>query len=129
MLISLYSLFYPFFSLYTYISNYNSRSSVLAIFGLFFIIKASLIWRLAFKCLSLAIAVYTASALLIIKAKEALDRVIRGYALNTSRVETSLFGPTVSFTALTAIYRITCLSMFSSFNSCYKMLYIRRKGV
>jgi hypothetical protein len=105
-------------------SDYNSRSSVLAIFGLFFIIRASLIWRLVFKCLSLTIAVYTASALLIIKTKGALDRVIRGYTLNTSRVGTSPFGPIVSFTALTTIYRITCLSMFSFFNSCYKMLYI-----
>jgi hypothetical protein len=81
-----------------------------------------------FKCLNLAITIYITSALLIIKAKGALDRVIRGYALNTSRVGTSLFRPTVSFTALTAIYRITCLSMFSSFNSCYKILYTRRKG-
>jgi hypothetical protein len=97
---------------------------MLTIFGLFFIISASLIWRLAFKCLSLVIAVYTASALLIIKAKEALNQVIRGYALNTSRVGTSLFRPIVLFTALTAIYRIIYLSTCSSFNSCYKMSYI-----
>jgi hypothetical protein len=119
MLISLYSPFYSFFSLYTHTSDYNSRSSVLAMFRPFFIIKASLIWPLAFKCLSLAIAVYIASALLIIKAKEALNRVIHRYTLNTSRVGTSPFGPTVSFTTLTTIYRITCLSMFSSFNSYY----------
>jgi hypothetical protein len=43
MLKSLYSPFYPFFSLYTYMFNYNSKSSMLAIFGPFFIIKASLI--------------------------------------------------------------------------------------
>jgi hypothetical protein len=129
MLISLYSPFYSFFSLYTYTSNYNSRSSVLAIFGPFFIVKASLIWRLVFKCLSLVIAVYTAFTLLIIKAKEALNQVIHRYTLNTSRVETSLFRPAVSFTTLTTIYRIMCLSIFSFFNSYYKMLYIRRKGV
>jgi hypothetical protein len=128
MLISLYSPFYSFFSLYTRTFDYNSRSSILAIFGLFFIVRASLVWRLVFKCLSLAIAVYIASALLIIKAKGVLDRVIHGYTLNISRVETSPFRPTVSFTTLTAIYRITCLSMFSSFNSCYKILYTRRKG-
>jgi hypothetical protein len=82
-----------------------------------------------FKCLSLAIAIYTASTLLIIKAKEVLDRVIHRYTLNTSRIGTSPFGPIVSFTALIIIYRITCLSMFSFFNSCYKMLYTRRKEV
>ena len=126
---SLYGLFHPFFSLHTRTSDYKGRSNVLTVFGLFFIVSASLIWRLAFKCLSSVIAVRTASALLIIEAEGALDRVIRGYALNISRVGTSPFGPAVSFTALTAICRITCLSTCSSFNSCYKMSYVRRKGV
>jgi hypothetical protein len=125
---SLYGPFYPFFSLYIRTSDYKGRSNVLIIFGPFFIVSTSLIWRLAFKCLSSVIAVRTASALLIIEAKGALDRVIRGYALNISRVGTSLFGPAVSFTALTAIYRIACLSTCSSFNSCYKMSYARRQG-
>ena len=126
---SLYSPFHPFFSLHTRTSDYNSRSSVLAVFGPFFIIRASLIQRLVFKYYSLAIAVRTASALLIIKAEGALDRVIREYAPNTSRVGTKLFGPIVSFTTLTAIYRIICLSTCSSFNSYYSMSYARRKGI
>jgi hypothetical protein len=126
---SLYGPFYPFFSLYIRTSDYKGRSNVLTIFGLFFIVSASLIWRLAFKCLSSVIAVRTASALLIIKTKGALDRVIYRYALNTSKVRTSPFGPIMSFTALTAIYRIACLSTCSSFNSCYKMSYARRKRV
>jgi hypothetical protein len=125
---SLYGPFYPFFSLYIRTSDYKGRFNVLTVFGLFFIVSTSLIWRLAFKCLSSVIAVRTASALLIIEAEGALDRVIRRYAPNTSRVRTSPFGPAVSFTALTAIYRITCLSTCSSFNSCYKMSYARRKG-
>ena len=126
---SLYGPFYSFFSLYTRTSDYKGRSNVLTVFGLFFIVSASLIWRLAFKCLSLVIAVRTASALLIIEAERALDRVIRRYTLNISKVRTSPFGPAVSFTALTAIYRIACLSTCSSFNSCCKMSYARRKGV
>jgi len=124
---SLYSPFYPFFSLHTRTSDYKGRSNVLTIFGPFFIVNTSLIWRLTFKCLSSVITVRTASALLIIEAEGALNRVIRKYALNTSRVGTSPFGPAVSFTALTAIYRITCLSTCSSFNSCCKMSYARRK--
>ena len=126
---SLYGPFYSFFSLYTRTSDYKGRSNVLTIFGPFFIVNTSLIWRLTFKCLSSVITVRTASALLIIEAKGALDRVIRGYTLNISRVGTSPFGLVVSFTALTAIYRIACLSTCSSFNSCYKMSYTRRKGV
>jgi hypothetical protein len=102
---------------------------VLIVFRPFFIVSASLIWRLAFKCLSSVIAVRTASALLIIEAEGVLDRVIRGYALNISKVGTSPFGLAVSFTTLTAIYRIACLSTCSSFNSCCKMSYARRKGV
>jgi hypothetical protein len=74
-------------------------------------------------------AVYTASALLIIKAKGVLNRVIYRYTLNISRVGTNLFRPIVLFTALIIIYRIMCLSIYSSFNFYYKMLYIRRKGV
>jgi hypothetical protein len=129
MLRSLYGPFYPFLSFYIRTSDYNSRFNVPAVFGLFLIVNASLIWRFTFKCLSLVMAKRTASAFLIIEAKGALDRVIRGYALNINRVGTSPFGPAVSFTALTAIYRITCLSTCSSFNSCYKMSYVRRKRV
>jgi hypothetical protein len=126
---SLYGPFYPFLSLYTRTSDCNGRFNVPAVFGLFLIVNASLIWRFAFKCLSSVIAKRTASALLTIDAEGALDRVIRGYALKTSNISTSPFGPVVSFTALTAIYKIESLLKFSSLNSCYKMSYVRRKGI
>ena len=98
-------------------------------FGPFLIVNASLIWRLAFKCLSLVIANRTAFALLTIEVDGALERVIQGYALKTSKVGTSLFGPIVSFTTLTAICKIESLLKCLSFNSYYKMSYVRRKGI
>ena len=64
-----------------------------------------------------------------IDAEEALDRVIRGYALKTSNISTSPFRPAVSFTTLTTIYKIESLLKFSSLNSYYKMSYVRRKGI
>jgi hypothetical protein len=98
-------------------------------FGLFLIVNTSLIWRFVFKCLSLAIADRTASTLLTIEADGALERVIQGYALNTSNVSTSLLGPTVSFTALTTICKTESLLKCSSLNSYYKMSYVQRKGM
>jgi len=121
---NLYNPFYPFLSLYTYISDCNDRFNIPIIFGPFLIVNIFLIWRFVFKYLSLIITKCITSTLLIINTKKILNYIIQGYIPKISNINTSPFRLVILFTILTTICKIKSLFKFSFLNSYYKILYI-----
>ncbi len=111
---SLYRLFYLFFSQCTSTLDYSGSSCTLYVFSLFCIVSVSLTCFSAYIRLTSLITLCIADVRVVIKGDGGESFVSRRYALNTSSVSTILSSPAELFIALTTICSSTSLLVVGS---------------
>ena len=111
---SLYRLFYLFFSQYTSTLDYSGSLCILYMFSPFRITSASLTCLSAYMRLTSFIALCIAVVRAVIEGDGGESFVSRRYVLNTSSVSTILSSPAESFIALTTICSSTSLLVVGS---------------